>query len=76
MIHEELMKSTLDTLALTLGAAFSKGQMTSVLVGYLASCEIYLQNPEEGVLPEGILEYHNEAKRILGLESLSRNGGY
>lgn len=76
MEREQFVQEKLDTLTLTMMAAFTQDQVTRLLVGYLASCELYIRdtNDGEGILPPGLLNYHNEAKRLLGLSGPVGNG--
>lgn len=76
MNREKVVGDVLDRLSITLQAAFNEEQIARLLVGYLASCELYVRDRHDGDgrLPNGVLVYHNEAKRILGLTDIGGNG--
>jgi hypothetical protein len=76
-MERQLMDAALDKMAFTLTVTFSEEQISRLLVGYLAACELYVRNTGDGdgQLPNGVLQYHNEAKRLLGLPGPRGNGG-
>lgn len=76
MDRKPIVDVALDKMTITLMACFSEEQLTRLLVGYLAACELYVRDTKDGQgkLPPGLQSFHNEAKGLLGLSRISSNG--